>query len=278
MNMIEDHNPVCLGLKRITSVTPIICSMMDVPLPNLSTTEIPDEMLQIHKKRVGSDIDKCLVYAPDAIGYFLTQKYKEEFQRMKSTAPFSIRFCSVFPPKTPVCFASMFTGALPEIHGRKGYDKAILKCETIFDAFVKAGKKVAIIAVQDSSIDLIFRERDLDYYTEKDDASVTSKTIKILQKDQHDLVIVYHQEYDDTLHRTTPISEEAIIAMNNHIDSFITLGEAFNSSWKKYNRLLLFSPDHGAHISRENGKGTHGNNIPEDMVVNHYYAIEKGKK
>ena len=273
--MLED-NPVCYGLKTITSITPTICTLMNVEYPNISTTEVLDDLLLVHKKKVGSSINRCLVYAPDGIGFFLTQRYKEQFQRLKSTAPFSVRLCSVFPPKTPICFASMFTGAMPKIHGREKSERTVLKCETIFDAFVKAGKKVAIIAVENSSIDLLFRERDLDYYTEKDDASVTKKTIEILEKDIHDLVIVYHQEYDDTLHRTTPISEEAIVAMNNHIDSFIELGKAFNSSWKKHNRLLLFTPDHGAHISRENARGTHGNNIPEDMVVNHYYTVEKG--
>jgi len=274
--MMED-NPVCLGLENITSITPTICSLMDVRLPDISTEDVIDDILSISKKKLETVVTKCLVYAPDGIGYFLTIRYKEQFKKMDDTAPYSIRLCSVYPPKTPICFASMFTGALPQIHGRDRPDRTVLKCETIFDTFIEAGKKVAIVAVKNSSIDLIFRERSLDYFTEIDDESVTRKTIELLEKDQHDLLVVYHQEYDDALHQTTPISEDALIAMNNHIESFIKLGEAFNTHWSKYNRLLLFTPDHGAHINREDGRGTHGSNIPEDMIIRHYYNIEKGK-
>ena len=46
----------------------------------------------------------------------------------------------------------------------KKYDKPVLRCETIFDSLVNAGKKVAIVAVRNSSIDSIFRERTIDYY------------------------------------------------------------------------------------------------------------------
>lgn len=148
-NMMDD-NPVCLGMKNITSITPTICSLMDVPLPDISTKSVIDDILLLSKKKLRTIITKCLLYAPDAIGYFLTIKYKDQFQKMNTIAPYNIRLCSVFPPKTPVCFASMFTGALPNIHGIKEYTKPVLKCETIFDAFVKAGKKVAIVAVKDS--------------------------------------------------------------------------------------------------------------------------------
>lgn len=277
MKNMMDNNPVCLGMKNITSITPTICSLMDVPLPDISTKKVIEDILSISKKKVGTTITKCLLYAPDGIGYFLTIRYKDQFQKMDATAPYSIRLCSVYPPKTPICFASMFTGALPQIHGREKSERTVLKCETIFDTFIRVGKKVAIVAVNDSSIDLIFRERELDYFSEENDKKVTSRTVELLEKDQHDLIIVYHQEYDDSLHETTPVSDRAIIAMNNHIESFIELGTAFNKFWKKYNRLILFTPDHGAHINREDGRGTHGNNIPEDMVIRHYYNIEKGE-
>ncbi len=274
--MTED-NPVCFGMKNITSITPTICSLMDVPLPSISTEDVIDDILFINKKKSKNVITKCLLYAPDGIGYFLTIRYKDQFKKMAAIAPYSIRLCSVYPPKTPICFASMFTGALPKIHGRERSERTVLKCETIFDTFIKAGKKIAIVAVRSSSIDLIFRERKLDYFSEETDEKVTSRAVELLKQDQHDLIIVYHQEYDDLLHETTPVSPRAIIAMNNHIESFIELGNAFNKFWKKYNRLILFTPDHGAHISREDGRGTHGNNIPEDMVIRHYYNVEKGE-
>src|SRR5258706_14345046 len=56
-------------------------------------------------------------------------------------------------------------------HGIKRYERPVLSCDTIFDALARAGKKVAIVAVRDSSIDLIFRERPIDYFSPTYDAA-----------------------------------------------------------------------------------------------------------
>ncbi|HUU77048.1 MAG TPA: hypothetical protein VMX55_01795 [candidate division Zixibacteria bacterium] len=268
-------NPVCIGLNQITTITPSICKIMGVKKPKKSTNETIDELVNYCKNEIKSNISKCLLYAPDAIAYYLTVKYPEQFEVVEQHAPLGVKLCSIFPPKTPVCFASMFSGALPEIHGIKLYEKPILKCDTIFDAFIRANKKVAIVAVENSSIDLIFKERKMDYFTEKYDKEVTNRTIELLGTADYDLIVVYHQEYDDMVHATTPISEKAIQAMNNHINSFEQMAIAFNKYWKDFNRIITFSPDHGSHISMETGKGTHGNNNPEDMIIKHNFGIYK---
>lgn len=270
------ENPVCTGFNDLTTITPTICKLMNVKKPRTSTKIVIDELVNYWKKILDKKITKCLVYAPDAIAYYLTRRYPEQFQTVEKLAPLKVKLCSIIPPKTPVCFASMFSGSLPEIHGIKMYEKPILKCDTIFDTFVRAKKKVAIIAVENSSIDLIFRERSIDYYTEKYDKEVTIRTLELLENDDYDLMIVYHQEYDDMLHATTPISDKAIKAMNNHIKSFESIAKSFNRNWLDFNRLITFSPDHGSHIDLETGKGTHGNNNPEDMIVQHYFGIYKG--
>ena len=266
---------MCTGFNNITTLTPSICKLMDVKKPKTSTKIVIEELIDYWKKTIDERITKCLVYAPDAIAYYLTKRYPKPFQTVEQYAPLGVRLCSIIPPKTPVCFASMFTGSLPEVHGIKLYEKPVLKCDTIFDAFIRAKKKVAIIAVEDSSIDLIFRERKVDYYTEKYDKEVTIRTLELLEKADYDLMIFYHQEYDDMLHATTPISDEAIKAMNNHIDSFEAIAKSFNENWSDYNRLITFSPDHGSHIDLETGKGTHGNNNPEDMIIQHSFGIYK---
>ena len=52
---------------------------------------------------------------------------------------------SMVPPVTPVCFASMYSGLLPEKHGIKEYIKPVLKCRTVFDVVSEKGKKCAIV-------------------------------------------------------------------------------------------------------------------------------------
>ncbi len=257
----------------ITSITPSICRLMEVEPPCLADGDIIQPLLEYARSKRITRVERCLVYAPDAIGAAFYGKHSEMFIDVVRCAPLQVELCSVYPPKTPVCFASMFTGARPEVHGIRHYEKPVLVCDTLFDALVRAGKKVAIVTVADSSIDRIFRNRPLDYFSETYDEKVTARTMQLLDADEHDVIVAYHQEYDDTLHRTTPESEEAVAAARNHVRSFAALAEHFEAACKQYNRLLMFTPDHGGHIDPETGKGTHGSDIPEDMQIYHYYHV-----
>jgi hypothetical protein len=184
---------------------------------------------------------------------------------------------SVVPPVTPVCFSTMFTGQPPATHGIRTYEKPILTCETLFDRLLGAGKRVAIVAVRDSSIDRLFRERAIDYFSEEYDPDVTERTLQLIAANEHELLLAYHQEYDDTLHRTTPRHPDAIEAMQRHVASFVRLAEAVEVAWGSRNRLLGFVPDHGGHIDPVTGTGTHGIDTPEDMDVQHFYGVFRGR-
>jgi len=132
---------------------------------------------------------------------------------------------------------------------------------------------VAIIAVRDSSIDRIIRERQVDYFSEEYDPEVTECALELLEADNHDFLLVYHQEYDDTMHRSGPREEAAIEAFRNHTKSFVRLAESSNRFWNAYDRLIGFIPDHGAHVDAETGKGAHGSDVAEDMDVQHFYGV-----
>jgi len=270
------NDSFCSGKYTIASITPTICQLMEIKKPDISEASAINEIIELAKKTVNSKIDKCLVYVPDGIGLNFYNKYKEKFQPVEEYSSYDIDLCSIFPPKTPVCFASMFTGAMPVVHGITEYMKPILKCETLFDAFVKADKKVAIIAVRNSSLDIIFQERKIDYYCEEYDPEVILRAMECLVEDDYDLIVVYQQEYDDALHKTSPESEEALKAVDNHIFQFTKIAKLVEKVWEKYNRLVIFTPDHGAHFDQEKGIGIHGENIPDDMLVKHFFTIKQG--
>jgi len=221
-------------------------------------------------------IDRCervLLYAPDAIGLHLCAAFPEVIHPVDQEAPIVVRVQSVIPPVTPVCFATMFTGQPPSVHGIRRYEKPVLRSRTLFDRLIEAGKRVAVVAVSQSSIDRMFCDRALDYFSEKYDPEVTERTLRLLESDRHDFILAYHQEYDDTLHRTGPRAEEAIMAMQRHVDSFVLLAQAVERSWGTHHRMLGFVPDHGGHVDPVTGKGTHGADTPEDMDVQHFFGV-----
>ena len=251
----------------IRSVTPTLCLLMDIDPPKVCSA--PPLELVLAPARV----DRVLIYAADAIGRVFLGNQPNLKKRLVAASDVQVDLRAMFPPKTPVCYASMFTGAMPEVHGIRKYERPVLTCDTLFDAMARAGKRVAIVAVKDCSMDIIFRNRQIDYFTEEDDAAVLERTLSLLSDDRHDFMVSYNQEYDDTLHRTRQDGPEALAAAGRHVQTFTLLWQATEEHWAGQNRALLFTPDHGAHYDAMKGKGDHGEDIPEDMDVLHFWRL-----
>jgi hypothetical protein len=269
--MADDKFDDCL-----TSLTPTVCQLMGVPPPETTACSGLEHVAKAAGQIFGGKtVEKCLIFCPDAIGVHLWMHPELDFRQVLNAAPLQLPVRSVIPPKTPVCFASMFTGAPPEVHGIRRYERPVLSCDTMFDVLVRGNKRVAIVAVRDSSIDLIFRGRNLDYFSEPYDPDVRERTLQLVQQAEHDVIVAYQQEYDDTLHKTTPFSDACVRAAKNHLDAFAALAGAVRESWGQYRRALVFAPDHGAHIDPNSGHGDHGEDIPEDMHIFHCYGLDQ---
>jgi hypothetical protein len=48
--------------------------------------------------------------------------------------------------------------------------------------------------------------------------------------------------------------------------------QLIRNHWRKHNVLIGTGMDHGCH-DREDGKGVHGDDIPEDRNILHFYKI-----
>jgi Type I phosphodiesterase / nucleotide pyrophosphatase len=226
----------------------------------------------------GRPVERCLIYCPDALGRVAIRTYPEAFARVRALAPLSVDLRSVLPTVTPVCFASMFTGAGPATHGIRRYEKPALPAITLFDALAAAGRRVAVVPVAGSSIDTIFRGRPVEYHTEPYDAEVGDRAVTVLQADGPEVVVVYNQEYDDVVHRTGPDAPEAVDALHRHVASFERLTDAAERAWSGFDRAVVFEPDHGIHLDLATGHGTHGTDLPEDLEVTHFYRFATARR
>jgi len=247
---------------------------MGIEPPALSRGPPLSEVMRASKQSFGPrPVKKCLVYGADAVGSALFNRRKSAFIQVTRHAPVRVQLSSVFPPKTPVCFASIFTGAPPRAHGIRKYERPVLTCDTLFDALARRGKKVAIVAVKDCSMSIIFRGRKVSYFTETYDEEVIEKGLRLLASGSHDFIVVYNQGYDDVMHKTQPESPRALRALYRHFVSFVRLATEMKSVWSDEDAALVWLTDHGAHIDPVTGKGTHGERIPEDMTVNEFFGF-----
>jgi hypothetical protein len=261
-------------MKSVTAITPTISALMGVEPPALARgLPLTEVMSAARRAFADRTAEKCLVYAADAIGNSLFNRHRSMFSKVTQYAPIRVKLSSVFPPKTPVCFASIFTGAQPRAHGIRKYERPILTCDTLFDAVVRGGKKVAIVAVEDCSVSIIFRGRKIDYFIEPYDDEVIETAMRLLESGSHDFIVAYNQGYDDVMHKTAPESPQALHALGNHVRDFDRLAMEMKKVWDGKDAALMWMTDHGAHIDRVTGKGTHGERIAEDMQVNEFFGF-----
>ena len=232
------------------------------------------QILELVKNTTGKDtVDKVLIYNPDAIGQIYYEKYREKiFSPLDGVTHLTVPFITMYPPKTPVCFGTMFTGATPQVHGITKYEKPVITIDSLFDCWARAGKKVALISNAKQSIPRIFANRNIDYYYPENDEAVIEKALELLRNSDYDVIEVYNQEYDDFLHVTHPRSYFCKRASKRYVARYLRLIEQAKESWKDYSFLTTFSPDHGAHRILKILIGTHGKNIPEDMNIVHFFS------
>lgn len=257
----------------IGDVTPTICTIGGVNIPKQNEGKpikaVVDKARQIFKNGTAQ---KILIYCPDAVGDIQRQNYPEDFLPVEKKSDFMFKSAGVMPSVTPVCYATIFSGAPPEVHGIKKYEKPILEVETIFDVFAQAQKNVAIISVNTCSIDTIFRRRPIDYYSFRNSQMAYKMARELICKSEYDLIIFYYFDYDKLQHRHGVYSPEALEKMREAIKCYAELADLTDIAWSEYDRVVAFTPDHGCH-NTEPTRGTHGSDVAEDMVVNHFYRL-----
>ena len=216
--------------------------------------------------------NRIFIYNPDAVALWLFQKYTAIFEKAFLHSNIQIPMMSIMPSVTPVCFASMYTGAKPDIHGIRVYEKPVLKTDTIFDAYIRAGLKPAIISTTGASMSRIFLERDMDYFIYDSHIDCNIKALELIEKDIHDLIVLYNGNYDTVMHRAGTESNEAINELKDNIETYSSLINHIGKYWHNHRTMIGFCPDHGCH-DIDGNLGSHGLDMPEDMNIIHFFRF-----
>ncbi len=266
---LTQFNDICIN--RVAST---ILSLLNLPKGDRMAPPIEKVLNTASDKFSGEKCDRVFMYNPDAIAYWIYHKYQSKFfTGTDSESDLVLPMLSVFPPVTPACFGSMYSGLLPPEHGIQSYTKPVLKCQTLFDRLIEEGKKVAIVSTSGDSISLIFLERKMDYFIYKSVAECNRKAEELIKEDKYDVIILYNTNYDYWMHRSSPTGLPALHALKSNTKEYLTLKELITTEWKfKHKTALAFAPDHGCH--RWLGLlGNHGINEPCDMNTVHFWTF-----
>ncbi len=219
----------------------------------------------------GKKADRIFMYNPDAIANWIYDKYSSYFVKVKELTDIEMPLCSVMPSVTPVCFATMYTGTQPEIHGIRRYEKPVLKTDSIFDALIRAGKKPAIVAESNCSMAMIYLEKEMDYYIYDTIEEVNAKAKELILEDKYDFIAVYNGDYDSMMHKYGPEGDIPLSKLKLNCDAFEEFASLIKENWKSHNTLIGFAMDHGCH-EIDGECGSHGLDMEEDLNIVHLYG------
>ena len=274
----------------LTHFCSTVCQLMGIEPPEHAEAPI-DWVCHSLSELCKDGFDRVLIHNPDAVGMWLYQDYPDAFEPVLKHTHLTIPLCSVMPSVTPVCFGTMYTGAAPAIHGIQEYAKPVIKIDTFFDAVLRAGKKLALIAPPTCSLANIFLGRDIDFYHCSKEGEIIEKAQQLIARDEYDVICVYTYMFDTLNHRNGPEHPETLNALYRQGQYFDMLVSTVKRCWKQHNTLVSFSPDHGVHEvvpygSELNSKGNpvrghHGSDRTQDLNILHYMGVVRrsdGKK
>lgn len=231
--------------------------------------------------------DRVFIQNPDCCGQWLFEKYPDAIEPVLKHTQVSVPFQTVMPSVTPVCFGTMYTGAQPAVHGIQKYEKPIIRIESLFDSWMKAGKKVLMVAAEDCSLATIFKDRGFDIVNVIEDGiGQESMAFQIVQEaileDKYDIIIFYSWMYDTLDHKFGPEAKESLTALYRQAEFFDILVKTIKREWKKHNTFIAFSTDHGCHANvptpENTDLGDHGTDSPKDLNIVHFFGAIPASK
>ena len=264
-------NPVYNSI-NITRTAATITSLLGVNAPEGFAAPIEQVLKKADAAFSGKKADKVIMYNPDAVALWLYQKYTHLFSDVLMNSSMMLPIESVMPSVTPVCFASMYTGVMPEVHGIQSYTKPVLRIDTVFDALIKQGKKPVIVSTSGDSISKIFLEREMDYYIYDTVEECNEKAAELIKEGNFDLLVLYNGNFDSTMHKHGPESEIALNVLSENSEVFATLSELIREYRRNENCCLFYAPEHGCH-EIDGDCGSHGLLMEEDMNIVHFYEF-----
>jgi hypothetical protein len=176
--------------------------------------------------------------------------------------------CTVYPARTVTCFASMLTGAAPDVHGmRSNFVPSLgVKCHSVFRVLEREGMRGTLVGI--AHLVDAFGERDVRtvsavMHNDEIDGALVERAQQALREEDPELLVLQLLSVDQTGHSRGSYNDEylqQIEATDRTIERFL--------GWCEANGYLdgttvLITADHGQGI----GIGGHGHMSPPEIRV-----------
>lgn len=283
--MQKKRNHDRINALNLTSIRPTVEALLGLKTTRATDFDVKpvERVLTLAKLKFGErqqrviDCDRVFIYNPEAIASWVFDNHISIFRPLTSRAGLTCDMAAVEPTIAPACFASMYTGKMPQEHGIRSYKKQVLQANTIFDDLAAAGKKAAVICTAGDSIAELFSDSKADCFLYEKTEHCNMKAMELILEDQYDMIVLYNGSYDAVMHKKGPESKAGLQALRENVASFCEIHDSIVKHWTGHNTVMAFAPDHGCH-KKLFGRGDHGKNTPEDMNIKHFYSFIQKKE
>ncbi len=242
----------------MVNIAPTVSRLLNVRPPAQS---VDDEIIEVIEDM--GHHDRVAVVVLDAFGVATWKRYEEltpNFNLIASQHLLHVR--SVLPPKTPVNFATIATGAPSDVHTIRDRTET-LTVETIFRVLSEKSMKSAAVGRASSTVGVLL-SKFADHRgiaSSNLDEEVLQLAAAIIEDRSPEFILMQFLDVDDTGHKFGLEGAEIRKAISD-IDRH--LGELLPHLAERGYGLLVLA-DHGAHQVGE--KATHDGTSEDDLIV-----------
>ncbi len=249
----------------LTAVAPTIAAAFGLPAPKEAVSPPIDT--------VCASLGRCervALIVLDAFGVALWEHARRLTPHFNGLAEqHLLRLESVSPPVTPVCFATLASGAAPQVHQlRDRRDE--LRAQTVFQVLREAGLTSAVVGQDRSSARLVW-SRFADYARvagSNTDDELLDLCLRVVEQRNPNLLATQLLDIDDAGHAHGPFSARTVEAIGLTDARLARLCSFLGG--RGY--AVLVTADHGQHDRGPDPttgakKGTHNGSTWQDFLV-----------
>jgi predicted AlkP superfamily pyrophosphatase or phosphodiesterase len=242
----------------MTCLGPTVAALLGLPAPAQATGVPVPAIVQALRPA-----ERVAVVAPDALGSAIVARWGAEMPFLTSLlGRQQVTLRAVMPTITPVNFATMVTGAPPEVH-RIAVFTDDFACETLFDVVRAHGGQSAGVGQQGyTGSELLGRSADLwGKASSNTDDEVEALALGFAAAEGPRFLIVQLGSTDDALHRHGPSSPQVVPTLRETDERLARMADRLTA----LGYALIINADHGQHDTGTGG--SHGTADDEDALV-----------
>jgi len=239
-------------------LAPTVAALLGLPAPAQATEDpIPGIVRDL------GPAQRVAAVAPDGLGSAIVARWGPEIPFLRSLLDrWHVTLRAVMPSITPVNFATMVTGASPEVHGVGAFTDDFA-CETLFDVVRAHGGRSAGVGQKGyTGSELLGRAADLwGKATSNTDGEVEAIALAFAAAEAPQFLIVQLGSTDDVFHRHGPSSPEVVPKLRETDKRLARMAKGLTA----LGYAVIINADHGQHDT-ESG-GSHGTSADQDALV-----------